>query len=61
MPNDATDAIRTALLRLGLDPSGVDLDWIARVKQDTEQRIAEYRQDAEFATAVAVSALPPAD
>jgi hypothetical protein len=61
MPSDITDAIRTALLRLGLDPNGVDLDWIAQVKQDTEQRIAEYRQGAEFAAAVAVSALPQAD
>jgi hypothetical protein len=61
MPSDATDAIRTALLGLGLDPNGVDLDWIAQVKHDTEQRIAEYRHDAEFAAAVAIAALPPAD
>jgi transcriptional regulator with XRE-family HTH domain len=61
MPSVAPDEIRAALLGLGLDPNGVDLDWIVRVKQDTEQRIAEYRKDAEFAAVVAVSALPPPD
>lgn len=45
------DAIRAALERLGLDPTGVDLAWIAHVMHDTEQRIAEHRSGPEFAAA----------
>ena len=45
------EAIRKALERLGLDPSGVDLAWIAHVMQDTEQHIAERRGMPEFAAA----------
>jgi hypothetical protein len=53
------DAIRAALERLGLDPTGVDLAWLANVIHDTEQRIADYRKGPEFAAILALSAVPP--
>jgi hypothetical protein len=55
------DAVRTALQRLGLDPNGVDLVGLARVKHDTEQRIVEHRKSAEFAVALGLAAEPPSD
>ena len=55
----SAEAVRAILERLGLDPNGVDLEWIARVKHDTEQRIAEYRNGPAFAAASAISSLPP--
>lgn len=58
----STDAIRILLEREGLDPAGVDLEWIARIKHDTEQRIGEHKDAAEFAAATAtLSAVPPSD
>ena len=55
------DEIRAALERLRLDPNGVDLAWLAKVKHDTEQQLAEHRKGAEFAAAVAVAAVPPTE
>jgi hypothetical protein len=55
------DVVRAMLERLSLDPGGVNLEWLARVKHDTEQRIAEHRIVREFAAALAVSAEPPSE
>ena len=55
------DAIRTALERLGLDPNGVDLVWLARVRHDTEQRIVEHRKGAEFPAVLGLDAEPSID
>jgi hypothetical protein len=55
------DVIRAALERLGLDPTGVDLTWLAWVKHDTEQRLAEHRRSPEFAPALVVAAVPPSE
>jgi hypothetical protein len=55
------DVIRAALERLGLDPNGVDLAWLAWVKHDTEQRILEHRSSPEFAAALAVASVPPSE
>jgi hypothetical protein len=55
-------AVGRELERLGLDPKGVDLAWIARVKADAEERIAEFRDDPQFVAAVSPLAIvPPAD
>jgi hypothetical protein len=57
----STDAVRAKLERLGLDPAGVDLEWLARVKHDTEEQIIEHRGDTDFAAALSVSAEPPSE
>ena len=61
MSTQETNALRAALESLGLDPNGVDLAWLARVKRDTEDRIVEHRKCAEFPTALGLDAEPPAD
>ena len=53
------DEIRAALERIGLDPNGVDLAWLARVKHDTEQQLADHGEGAQYAAAVAIAAVPP--
>jgi hypothetical protein len=53
--------IHAMLEQLGLDPGGVDLEWLARVKHDTEERIAEHRRDPAFGAALAVSAEPTSE
>jgi hypothetical protein len=58
-PPTAAD-IRRQLELLGLDPAGVDLDWIARVKHETEQKIAAACRSPELAEALAVVPIPPA-
>jgi hypothetical protein len=55
------DVIRAALERLGLEPTGVDLAWLAWVKHDAEQQIAEHRRSPEFAAALVVAAVPPSE
>jgi hypothetical protein len=55
------DTVRAALERLGLDPTGVDLAWLARVKHDTEQRIDDCRRSPEFSAILALAAEPPSD
>jgi hypothetical protein len=53
--------IRRQLLLRGLDPAGVDLDWIARIKHETERKIAEQCRIPELAEALAVVPEPPVD
>ena len=55
------NAVGTALERLGLDPNGVDLVWLARVRHDTEQQIVEHRKGAEFPAVLGLDAEPPSD
>jgi hypothetical protein len=56
----SVEEIRALLVRKGLDPEGVDLEWIARINHDTERRIAEHKAGTEFADATAtISAVPP--
>jgi hypothetical protein len=53
------EGIKAMLERVGLDPSRVDLEWLARIKHDTELKIAEQKSTPEFAAALAVSVVPP--
>ena len=42
------DDLRAALVAAGLDPTGLDLEFLAYLKDVTEQRIAAHRTDAGF-------------
>ena len=47
------DDILDDLLRSGLDPTGIDLEWLQSVKVDAEQAIEQFRKDdPAFASAL---------
>ena len=55
------DVVRAELERLRLDPNGVDLEWIAHVKYDTERHIEEHKESREFTATLVISAEPPSE
>lgn len=46
-----TEALQAAFLAAGLDPTGIDLAWLAGVKEETERKIASYRTAPGFTEA----------
>lgn len=48
---NAVEALRRAFVDAGLDPTGIDLEWMSAFKLDTEARIAAGRADPAFARA----------
>lgn len=56
--HEAAQILRRALEAAGLDPDGLDLDELALIKLETEERIAAHRIDPEFGCAKPVF-VPP--
>ena len=59
-PDDPVQALRRAFAEAGLDPTGIDLAWLADFKRDTEEKIAAARRQAGFDEAVPTFIQPPA-
>ena len=43
--------LREAVMRMGLTPDSVDLEWIARIMAQTEEVIRTLRSESGFASA----------
>lgn len=56
--HQAAQALRNALEAAGLNPVGLDLDELALIRLETEERIARHRTDPEFGCAKPVF-VPP--
>ena len=54
------ETLKTALVAAGLDPTGLDLEYLAEIKDETEQRIAAHRSDRGY-TAAAPGFNPPTE
>ncbi len=52
-------ALEAELVRLGVPVEGLDLAWLAQVRDETERTIAELRQDERFAAALPATAAWP--
>lgn len=48
---NGAETLRAAFVAAGLDPIGIDLAWLAEVKEETERKIASYRGALGFAEA----------
>lgn len=46
------EAMRAAFAAAGLDPTGIDLEWLAGIKDDTDRKVASFRTDPDFLSAV---------
>lgn len=54
------ESLKAALVAAGLDPTGLDLEFLAVIKDETEQRIAAHRSDPGYGAA-APAFNPPAE
>ncbi len=52
-------AVEADLTRLGIPRDGLDLGWIAKVREETEAVIDEVRKDPRFAGALPATAAWP--
>ena len=52
------ESLKAALVAAGIDPTGLDLAFLAGIKDETEQRIAAHRSDPGY-TAAAPAFNPP--
>jgi hypothetical protein len=59
-PEDPVQALQQAFADVGLDPTGIDLAWLADFKRDTEEKIAQARRQEGFVEAVPTFVQPPA-
>ena len=50
--DDPAAVLGAQLARAGIDPAGLDLPWLARLKAETEAAIEAAREDPAFADAV---------
>jgi hypothetical protein len=46
------DAMRAAFAAAGLDPAGIDLEWLAGIYDETKLKVASFRTDPDFLAAV---------
>ena len=53
--SDAT-ALRQAFVEVGIDPTGIDLAWLAELKAETERQISAARADLDFPSALPIFA-----
>ena len=44
-------ALKREFEAAGLDPTGIDLAWLAGIREETEEKIASYRATDGFALA----------
>jgi hypothetical protein len=47
----SVEAMRAAFAAAGLDPTGIDLEWLAGIKDETDRKIASFRTDPDFLAA----------
>jgi hypothetical protein len=47
----SVEAMRAAFAAAGLDPTGIDLEWLAGIKDETERKVASFRGDPDFLAA----------
>jgi hypothetical protein len=48
---DDTSTLERDFATAGLDPTGIDLAWLARIRTETEEKMAAYRATTGFVDA----------